>query len=164
MRWVCWMAVAGVALAVAGPAAGQVMVSGDQRAPNPYGAPACGAPLYGLAPGCCESPPNCCSNAWDGYCEERARVMSRSERWKQWFEAKACRCWPRRGCEIVVTGVRCEPQDEAEATDASPAPQPPEAPSPTAGEASAPPSQASPLTPAPGRRTGYWRPPITSLH
>jgi hypothetical protein len=33
-------------------------------------APACGAPGYGLVPGCCEHAPSCCDNVWDGYCQE----------------------------------------------------------------------------------------------
>jgi len=42
-----------------------------------YSAPACAAPGYGLAPGCCEFPPSCCQHVWDGYCQERARWLSR---------------------------------------------------------------------------------------
>ena len=37
-------------------------------------APACAGPGYGmLTPGCCQCQPNCCTNAWDGYCQEQAR-------------------------------------------------------------------------------------------
>ncbi len=35
-----------------------------------YCAPACGAPGYGMFPGCCELPPSCCDHVWDGYCQE----------------------------------------------------------------------------------------------
>ena len=35
-----------------------------------YCAPACAAPCYGTVPGCCEFPPSCCDNVWDGYCQE----------------------------------------------------------------------------------------------
>ncbi len=28
---------------------------------------------YSLSPGCCEPRRHCCDNAWDGYCQERAR-------------------------------------------------------------------------------------------
>ncbi len=31
------------------------------------------APAYNLAPGCCEPRRHCFDNAWDGYCEHRAR-------------------------------------------------------------------------------------------
>ena len=31
------------------------------------------APAYALAPGCCEPRRHCFDNAWDGYCQERAR-------------------------------------------------------------------------------------------
>jgi hypothetical protein len=30
-------------------------------------------PVYSLSPGCCESRHHCFDNAWDGYCQERAR-------------------------------------------------------------------------------------------
>lgn len=160
MRSVCWMAVAGLVLAVAGPAAGQVVNWNDQGVPNPYCAPACGAPMYGLAPGCCEFPPNCCSNAWDGYCEERARVMSRGDRMKAWFHSKSCRCSSCCPSEVVVTG-QCAPPAAASAGGADPyytpqaqaqkAPQVPKA-------------QPAPLTPAMGRRLGYTRPAIRPQH
>ena len=32
-----------------------------------------GAPAYNLAPGCCEPRRHCFDNAWDGYCQERAK-------------------------------------------------------------------------------------------
>ena len=35
-----------------------------------YAAPACGSPMYGLVPGCCEFPPSCCTHVWDGYCNQ----------------------------------------------------------------------------------------------
>ena len=39
-----------------------------------YGAPACGiASGFNTKPGCCQCQPHCCDNAWDGYCQERAR-------------------------------------------------------------------------------------------
>lgn len=31
------------------------------------------APAYNLAPGCCEARRHCFDNAWDGYCQQRAR-------------------------------------------------------------------------------------------
>jgi len=36
--------------------------------------PACFAPPgFCTAPGCCECPPSACDNAWDGYCQHKAR-------------------------------------------------------------------------------------------
>lgn len=36
--------------------------------------PKCRAlPTYSLSPGCCDSHRHCFDNAWDGYCQERAR-------------------------------------------------------------------------------------------
>ena len=162
MRWVCWMMAAGLALAVAGPAAGQVAGWGDQGVPNPYGAPTCGAPMYGLVPGCCEFPPNCCTNVWQGYCEDRARIMSRGERLKQWLQSKACGYRRCRGCTVVVTGECCKPECQEGSADAYYAPQPQEA-RPAADAAPAAPPRPAPLTPAIGRRLGY-RPPITPEH
>jgi len=36
------------------------------------------ARAYALAPGCCEARRHCFDNAWDGYCQERAR-------WDTWW-------------------------------------------------------------------------------
>jgi hypothetical protein len=54
-----------------------------------YSAPACAAPAYGLAPGCCELPPSCCDHVWDGYCQERAR----------WLYGRGT-CWLSGGCSL----------------------------------------------------------------
>ncbi len=35
-------------------------------------APACMAPFPGMKPGCCESRPTACDNAWEGFCQEKA--------------------------------------------------------------------------------------------
>ena len=52
------------------------MQAGDGR--RPMQLPVCQmkchpAPAYNLAPGCCEPRRHCFDNAWDGYCEQRAR-------------------------------------------------------------------------------------------
>jgi hypothetical protein len=60
---------------------------------NPWYAEACAAPAgYALAPGCCEEHRQCCDNAWDGYCEHRARVEA---------------CWARAGTKASYYG--CQP-------------------------------------------------------
>ena len=54
----------------AGPCCGNQAVSPDYGGYAAYCAPACAAPCYGMVPGCCEFPPSCCDNVWDGYCQE----------------------------------------------------------------------------------------------
>jgi hypothetical protein len=57
---------------------------------NPWYAEACAAPAgYTLAPGCCEEHRRCCDNAWDGYCDHRARVEA---------------CWARVGANTCYCG------------------------------------------------------------
>jgi hypothetical protein len=79
MRWICW---ASVPLAVCGlmrSAAGLDSTYGwggtcaSCQQGYGYDAPACAAPFFGFQPGCCESPPSPCDNAWAGYCQEKAR-------------------------------------------------------------------------------------------
>ena len=44
------------------------------RSYRAYRGPACYSPNgYNLTPGCCISPPSACDNAWDGYCQEKAK-------------------------------------------------------------------------------------------
>ena len=84
MRWFLWVFVLVASGSLASPAAESgsnyhgatpctpcVQYEGQMYR---YGAPACcvsaGLNLQG---GCCECQPNCCSNAWAGYCQEKAR-------------------------------------------------------------------------------------------
>jgi hypothetical protein len=60
---------------------------------GPWDAEACAAPCgFTLAPGCCEERRHCCDNAWDGYCEHRAKVDA---------------CWARLGTSAAY--ARCRP-------------------------------------------------------
>ena len=95
-------------------------------------APACGAPGYGLVPGCCEHAPSCCDNVWDGYCQESHCF--------HFPLFRGCRSAPRCG----LGGGCCQPQpsygecgcdpgrgavdviEEAQTAPAVEAPQPPE--------------------------------------
>ena len=79
MRLFCLILVLPVVCGLAGPAAGEGCNCGGT---SPYGcngaygsyyAPACAVSFYGMVPGCCICPPSPCDNAWDGYCEERAK-------------------------------------------------------------------------------------------
>lgn len=46
----------------------------DNGSYKSYRGPACSSPPgYALAPGCCTCQPSACDNAWDGYCEEKAK-------------------------------------------------------------------------------------------
>jgi hypothetical protein len=40
----------------------------------------CAAPFCCWQPGCCETPPSPCDNAWAGYCQEKARRNARRYR------------------------------------------------------------------------------------
>ena len=79
MRWICWASALLAVSVLASPAAGLQAMPGGQMTyagggdNQAYCAPACGAPFYGMVPGCCECPPSPCDNAWAGYCEEKAR-------------------------------------------------------------------------------------------
>ncbi len=67
-----------------------------------YSAPACGAPAYGLVPGCCEFTPSCCDHVWDGYCQERAEWCQRRMRWMSRYQGEDCsRCRTTSCCDPV---------------------------------------------------------------
>ena len=54
----------------------QLAAAGEPTPPAgdcPCRAKCCALPAYALSPGCCEAHRHCFDNAWDGYCEERAR-------------------------------------------------------------------------------------------
>ena len=94
MRKKCWTVGALAAVLVVGLAADLQAACGHCGGGGSvdYGAPACGAPGYGsLTPGCCEYPPSCCDNIWDGYCEERRCGRG-------WGF-----CWPMAGCRKMST-------------------------------------------------------------
>jgi hypothetical protein len=92
-------------------------------------------PGYCLAPGCCECPPSACDNAWDGYCEEKAK-------WRAYFAQVGTPRVHHHGCPTMVP---------AEACDNSPTAQPIQEPQPaTAAKANV---LSSPYTPtmSPGK-------------
>jgi hypothetical protein len=66
-----------------------------------YRGPACFAPPgYSLAPGCCECPPSACDNAWDGYCEEKAK-------WQAFFARVGTPRAHNHGCPTMVPVETC---------------------------------------------------------
>jgi len=100
-----------------------------------YAAPACGAPGYGWAPGCCECAPSCCDHVWDGYCQQKAarRCCAR----KASCAAPCLECQP--GVDPMtpppgsVLDMLPAPQPAAPALDAVPeVPEPPQPPAPSA--------------------------------
>jgi len=81
MRSIRWVFAVLAVCVLSSTAAGQEPCRGGQVTFNAYGAcggysaPACACPGYGMVPGCCELPPSCCDNVWDGYCQERRRGL-----------------------------------------------------------------------------------------
>lgn len=77
MRWLGWASALSIIIFVqtAYASSGCSTCAGnDVRSYRSYRGPACFAPPgYCLAPGCCICPPSACDNAWDGYCEEKAK-------------------------------------------------------------------------------------------
>jgi hypothetical protein len=57
-------------------------------------------PGYSLAPGCCECPPSACDNAWDGYCEQKAK-------WQVFFAKVGTPRVHCYGCPTMVPAESC---------------------------------------------------------
>jgi hypothetical protein len=177
MRWIRWafvpLAVCALMSAVTGfdctSVEGGTCASCSQSCG--YGAPACAAPFFGWQPGCCESPPSPCDNAWAGYCQEKARCKA------FWCRlgtgGRTCYGTPSGGCEPMAVSpkpfVQPVPAPTAEpAVDAAPAlpdelslPAPPgeslEAPLPPPPAAPEEPTILPPLPrPVPDEATWTW--------
>ena len=77
MRWTCCLFVLLAAGTLSSPAAGSqpgCSTCAGGTGSHTYSEQACGAPAgFSLTPGCCRCQPTCCDNAWDGYCEHKAR-------------------------------------------------------------------------------------------
>jgi hypothetical protein len=104
MRWLGWASAVSLlvlfnsAIADAGCATCGGNDMGSYRA---YRGPACFAPPgYCLAPGCCECPPSACDNAWDGYCEEKAK-------WQAFFARVGTPRAHGHGCVSAVPAEAC---------------------------------------------------------
>lgn len=164
--WASWILCAGLwptwAMAI------DAHYGGGHRASCSLQAPACGGTFgYGLAPGCCECPPSCCDNAWDTYCEEKARWQAH---WAQWAARHRGRIYyaPSQGCttcgQAQPASLPLSPQPMHHGDYEKPAPQPvpapplPPAPSPESGPSPSDqplppalnlPSDAQPASPVP---------------
>jgi hypothetical protein len=79
---------------------------------NSLSGPACFSPPgCAVAPGCCECPPTACDNAWDGYCQEKAK-------WQAFFSrvgtGHASCCPPRHCASAQPTPVTSETSPKTE--------------------------------------------------
>ena len=92
---------------------------GPSYRPSALAAEACGAPMgYNLSPGCCECPPCACDNAWDGYCDQKARWQAF---WARLGTPKPPRCATYGGVPTPAAGdCRRLPPIEATPANASP--------------------------------------------
>ena len=101
-----------------------------------FGAEACASPCgYSLQPGCCEDTRHCCDNAWDGYCEHRARVDAF---WARVGTPEAC----GRGCfGRAARGAGCETCLPCSGSNCNG--------SPTPAKQAAPPQETAPMPPVP---------------
>ena len=76
----------------------QLAAAGEPLSPGgdcPCRAKCRAAPIYSLSPGCCEPHRHCFDNAWDGYCQERARWDTF---WCKLGTGASYPCTPRATC------------------------------------------------------------------
>ncbi|MGA2062731.1 MAG: hypothetical protein ABSG67_19845 [Thermoguttaceae bacterium] len=147
MRWLGWATAVSLLLLVNSSItyAGCASCGGnDMGSYRSYRGPACYSPAgYCLAPGCCECPPSDCDNAWDGYCEEKAK-------WQAFFTRVGTPRVHYNGCPAMVPAETCNN---------SPTAQPFQEPQPTpAAKASVSPSPYSVMSPgkAASKTDGQW--------
>jgi hypothetical protein len=99
MRWLNWaLALCIICLAVSSAySAGCSTCNGNDMASyRSLRGPACYSPPgYCLTPGCCECPPSACDNAWDGYCQEKAR-------WQAFFTCVGTPKAHHHGCPTMM--------------------------------------------------------------
>ncbi|MGA2798916.1 MAG: hypothetical protein ABSE63_15160 [Thermoguttaceae bacterium] len=104
MRWLGWATAVSFLLLVnsAITYAGCASCGGsDMGSYRSYRGSACYSPPgYCLAPGCCECPPSACDNAWDGYCEEKAK-------WQAFFTRVGTPRVYCHGCPAMVPAETC---------------------------------------------------------
>jgi len=120
MRWLGWASALSLLLLVQSTIANAGCIScngNDGVSYRSYRGPACFAPPgYCLAPGCCECPPSACDNAWDGYCEEKAK-------WQAFFTQVGTPRTHCRGCLLRIPGGTCDSSPEIQPV-AEPQPKP----------------------------------------
>ncbi len=104
MRWIGWACALSLLLVIhAGIiyAACPTCGGNDMASYRAYGGPACYSPPgYCLQWGCCECPPSACDNAWDGYCEEKAK-------WQAFFTRVGTPRVYCHGCPTMLPGETC---------------------------------------------------------
>lgn len=77
MRSICWVPAVLLICGLVSPVLGLQPIieangtTAEGGAWGPAAAPPCGVWCFGMMPGCCQCPPSCCDDAWDGYCEQK---------------------------------------------------------------------------------------------
>ena len=105
MRWIVWASALSILILVQAAnveAAGCSTCNGnDGGSYRAYRGPACYSPNgYNLTPGCCICPPSACDNAWDGYCQEKAK-------WQAYFTQVGTPRTHCHGCPTMVPAETC---------------------------------------------------------
>jgi hypothetical protein len=128
MRWMCWLAVVLAGGVLTDAASGQqpaAPASGCSSCNGAFGtaaAPACCFPCYGLAPGCCETRPSCCDNAWATYCQGKAYRQQRYAMWRAMHPAPVP--WAQPAWSGPVGMIQPVPDTWLEEQPATPVPLP----------------------------------------
>ena len=104
MRWIGWASAVGLLLAIhaaSAYAACPTCGGNDTASYRAYCGPAgYSPPGYCLQWGCCECPPTACDNAWDGYCQEKAK-------WQAFFTRVGTPRAHHNGCPAMVPAETC---------------------------------------------------------
>ncbi len=129
MRWICWVFAPLAVLGTLGQATGLEpgghggRTCGSCEHHGGLSAPPCGVSFYGMTPGCCETPPSACDNAWAGYCDERAHWKSR------WYRMASHPPQPTRPtratCRSTVRSISTVELQPPPKASAPPRPRPP---------------------------------------
>jgi len=94
------------AAAAFGPCCGSHSPFSGRGLDGGYSVPACGGYACGLAPGCCDLPPSCCTNVWAGYCSERRGCGFGYGYGYSIGRHSGC-CQPYAGCGVPSGGAAC---------------------------------------------------------
>jgi len=120
MRWIYWVSALSFLLlfqSTIADAGCSSCIGNDGGSYRAYRGGACFSPPgYSLAPGCCVCPPSACDNAWDGYCEEKAR-------WQAYFTQVGTPRLHYCGCSsIVPVTTSCNSSKNPPAVETQPKP------------------------------------------
>lgn len=82
------------------------------------GPPCFSPPGCAVSPGCCECPPSPCDNAWDGYCQHKAKYQAC---WAKFGTGSHCGCYGyngNRSCFGTPTPAVREVNNQSESSSA----------------------------------------------